>query len=105
MPQNHSILKVHKVGCGNGTRLAWTKNNLNSGYYGIEASTQAVEQACKNCKGVQSYKKDYRTLFTWHPHFECMSHKIKNHGEKSYTDNHDDWVAVSVLRKHQNKNT
>ena len=54
-----------------------------------------------HCPGVQSYKMDYRTLFTWHPDYECMTHKIRHHSEKSYTDVSDEWVAVSVLRKFQ----
>ncbi|MDO8464123.1 MAG: class I SAM-dependent methyltransferase [Gallionella sp.] len=49
--------------------------------------------------GVQSYKMDYRTLFTWHPDYECMTHKVRLHGEAGYTDAMDEWTAVSVLRK------
>lgn len=51
--------------------------------------------------GVQSYKMDYRSLFTWHPDYECMTHKVRHHGEANYTDVPDEWVAISVLRKHQ----
>lgn len=171
LPKNTGMIKVLEVGCGDGTRLAWIKNNLNADCYGIEPSAQAVEQACTKgvnvqqgtadmlpfdnqnfdivifgfclylCdredlfhiaseadrvlrapgwlmimdffsplprartyhhrEGVQSYKMDYRTLFTWHPDFECMTHKIRNHGEASYTDDPDDWVAISVIRKCQ----
>ena len=49
--------------------------------------------------GVQSYKMEYRTLFTWHPAYECMTHKIRHHSEFSYTDDPEEWVSVSVLRK------
>jgi ubiquinone/menaquinone biosynthesis C-methylase UbiE len=164
-------LKVLEVGCGDGTRLAWLKNNLNADCYGIEPSAQAVAAAC--AKGinvqqgtadilpfdsqrfdlvifgfclylcdredlfriaseadrvlhtpgwlmimdfyspvpqartyhhrpsVQSYKMDYCSLFTWHPDYACMTHKVRHHGEGNYTDAPDEWVAVSVLRKHQ----
>lgn len=51
--------------------------------------------------GVQSFKMDYRTLFVWHPDYECMTHKVRHHGEAIYTDAPDEWVAVSVLRKYQ----
>ncbi len=51
--------------------------------------------------GVQSYKMDYRTLFTWHPSYECMTHKVRHHADSNYTDASDDWIAVSVLRKCQ----
>ena len=50
--------------------------------------------------GVQSYKMDYRTLFNWHPSYECMTHKVRHHSEGGYTDEQDEWVAVSILRKH-----
>ena len=50
---------------------------------------------------MQSYKMDYRSLFTWHPDYECLSHKVRNHGDASYTDNPEEWVAISVLRKRQ----
>lgn len=51
--------------------------------------------------GVQSYRMDYRTLFTWHPDYECVTHKVRHHSEMGYTDAPDEWVAVSVLRKYQ----
>ena len=169
LPANAERLKVLEVGCGDGTRLAWIKNNLNAGCYGVEPSARAV--AAANAKGisaqqgtadalpfgnnsfdivifgfclylcdredlfriaseadrvlsspgwllildfyspapranayqhrlgVQSYKMDYRTLFAWHPDYECMTHKVRLHGKASYTDAMDEWTAVSVLRK------
>jgi ubiquinone/menaquinone biosynthesis C-methylase UbiE len=51
--------------------------------------------------GMQSYKMDYRSLFAWHPDYECMTHKVRHHGVAGYTDDPEEWVAVSVLRKHQ----
>lgn len=168
---NAEKLKVLEVGCGDGTRLAWIKNNLNADCYGIEPSVQAVAVAnakgvdvrqgtaetlpfdncsfdivifgcclylcdredlfriaseadrvlCspgwllildfyspvpraniyQHCQGVQSYKMDYRKLFTWHPDYECMTHKVRLYGEINYTDAQDNWTAVSVLRKHR----
>lgn len=169
LPANAESLKVLEVGCGDGTRLAWIKNNLKADCYGIEPSAQAVAaanakgvnaqqgtadalpfdnnsfdivifgfclylcdredlfriaseadrvlrspgwlmildfyspvpmaNAYQHCLGVQSYKMDYRTLFTWHPDYECMTHKVRFHGEICYTDSIDEWTAVSVLRK------
>ena len=168
----HTIgAKVLEVGCGDGTRLAWLKNNLNVDCYGIEPSAQAVAAACAKglnvqqgtadvlpfddksydivifgfclylCDredlfrissaadrvlrapgwlmiqdffspmpsaktyhhrpGVLSYKMDYRTLFNWHPDYECMTHKLRHHSEGGFTDEQDEWVAVSILRKHR----
>lgn len=172
LPENTSRgMKVLEIGCGDGTRLAWLKNNLNVDCYGIEPSAQAVTNACakginvqqgtadvlpfdnqsfdivifgfclylcdredlfriageadrvlrapgwlmimdfyspisrantyQHSPGVQSYKMDYRTLFTWHPDYVCMSHNIRGHGKAGYTDDSDEWVAVSTLRKYQ----
>ncbi len=164
-------VKVLEIGCGDGTRLAWLKNNMNADCYGIEPSKLAVDEACAkgiNVKqgtaerlpfedqsfdivifgfclylcdredlfsiaseanrvlrapgwlmlldffspvpcanlyhhrpGVLSYKMDYRTLFNWHPDYECMTHKVRHHSELGYTDEQDEWIAVSILRKHQ----
>ena len=163
-------VKVLEVGCGEGVRLAWLKNNLDADCYGIEPSAQAVAAACAKglnvqqgtadilpfddqrfdivifgfclylCDredlfriaseadrvlrmpgwlfirdffssmpraktyhhrpGVLSYKMDYRTLFNWHPDYECMTHKLRHHSKGGFTDEQDEWVAVSVLRKH-----
>jgi ubiquinone/menaquinone biosynthesis C-methylase UbiE len=164
-------LKVLEIGCGDGTRLAWLKHNLNADCYGVEPSAQAVAaartkglnvergtadtlpfdsqsfdivifgfclylcdredlfriaseadrvlrapgwllildfysqlpraNAYRHSPGLVSYKMDYRTLFTWHPDYECMTHKVRHHSDASYTDDQDEWVAVSVLRKCQ----
>ena len=171
LPADTGGLKVLEVGCGDGTRLAWLKNNLNADCYGVEPSGQAVSVArtkgvnalqgtadslsfdsqsfdlvifgfclylCDredlfriaseadrvlrlpgwlmildfyspiprvrtyhHHPGVQSYKMDYRTLFTWHPNYECLTHKVRHHGKAIYTDAEDEWVSVSVLRKYQ----
>ena len=163
-------VKVLEIGCGEGARLAWLKENLNADCYGIEPSAQAVAAACAKglnvqqgtadvlpfddqsfdivifgfclylCDredlfriasaadrvlrapgwlmildffspvphaktyhhrpGVQSYKMDYRTLFNWHPDYACMTHKVRHHSEGGYTDDQDEWMAVSILRKH-----
>lgn len=49
--------------------------------------------------GVQSYKMDYRSLFVWHPAYVCLTHKVRHHGQSRYTDDSEEWVGVSVLRK------
>ncbi len=49
--------------------------------------------------GVISYKMDYRTLFSWHPDYECLTHKVRGHQNGVHTDDPEEWTAVSVLRK------
>jgi ubiquinone/menaquinone biosynthesis C-methylase UbiE len=52
--------------------------------------------------GIYSYKMDYRTLFTWHPSYLCISHKITSHEESEcYIDDPNEWIATSVIRKNQ----
>lgn len=50
-------------------------------------------------EGIWSYKMDYRRLFDWHPSYTCVSHNVMHHVTGMPTDQADDWVAVSVLRK------
>ncbi|UYO93982.1 class I SAM-dependent methyltransferase [Pollutimonas sp. M17] len=49
--------------------------------------------------GVYSYKMDYRRLFTWHPAYTCFAHKVTFHGRTEFTDDSQEWMATSVMRK------
>lgn len=49
--------------------------------------------------GVSSFKMDYRKLFDWNPMYVCYSHDVHAHGGGAYTDDAQEWVAISVLRK------
>lgn len=164
-------LNILELGCGDGTRLAWLKQNLNANCFGIEPSAKAVAAAqskginaiqgvadsipfpsksidilifgfclylCDredlfriaseadrviaqsgwiiildffsqvpsakpyhHLMGIKSYRMDYRNLFTWHPFYECYTHKVRHHIDAGYTDFREEWVSVSVLRKNQ----
>ncbi len=51
-------------------------------------------------EGVKSYKSDYRKMFTWHPAYSPISHKLSDHSNfKNFTDNQDEWIALSIIRK------
>jgi ubiquinone/menaquinone biosynthesis C-methylase UbiE len=50
-------------------------------------------------EGLKSYKADYRRLFDWHPAYTCLSHEITHHVNGQFTDEPNEWVALSVLRK------
>ncbi len=52
--------------------------------------------------GIYSYKMDYRTLFDWHPSYTCYSHKLSQHGINEFTDDPQEWVGTSVMRKKSN---
>lgn len=49
--------------------------------------------------GLFSYKMDYRKLFDWHPDYACFSHIVIAHGRRHYTDDQNEWIATSVIRK------
>lgn len=49
--------------------------------------------------GITTYKMDYSSLFTWHPAYHCLSHRIVHHSTLAYTDQQDEWVAISAIRK------
>ena len=53
--------------------------------------------------GVFSHKMDYRRLFDWHPDYVCVHHEIAHHATGEPTDDPDEWVAVSLLRKRPNE--
>ena len=49
--------------------------------------------------GVHSYKMNYLTLFTWHPSYSLYDHKVREHSSGQYTDQIDDYVSSSILRR------
>jgi ubiquinone/menaquinone biosynthesis C-methylase UbiE len=58
-----------------------------------------IEHAYHHREGVRTFKMDYRTLFSWHPRYECFSHRVFHHSEGGFTDDPQEWVAISVMRK------
>ncbi|WP_428995768.1 class I SAM-dependent methyltransferase [Lamprobacter modestohalophilus] len=54
-----------------------------------------------HAQGLYSYKMDYRSLFSWHPSYTCYKHEILHHMDSCFTDDPQEWVALSVLRKEQ----
>ena len=49
--------------------------------------------------GILCHKMDYRALFEWHPAYTCLSHQVSHHTADRFTDDTQEWVATSVLRK------
>ena len=72
------------------------------GWLGIEDffSPTPRSRAYHHQEGMFTYKMDNRSLFLWHPAYECMTHKVRHHQTNTYTDDPEEWVAVSVLRKY-----
>lgn len=62
-------------------------------------SVHPVRREYHHRRGLYSYKMDYRRLFDWHPSYTCFSHDLTHHGTHSFTDDSQEWVAISMLRK------
>lgn len=58
-----------------------------------------IKREYHHLPGLFSYKMDYRKLFDWHPNFTCYSHEVLNHSDLTYTDDSDEWTAISIIRK------
>lgn len=48
---------------------------------------------------IKSYKSDLSSMFTWHPFYTLMDHKVRHHSSRGYTDDSDQWMAATVIRK------
>ena len=48
---------------------------------------------------VYSYTMDYKILFTWNPDYSVYPHRVAHHTGDVHTDDRQEWVATSVLRK------
>ncbi|NBT58601.1 class I SAM-dependent methyltransferase [bacterium] len=62
-------------------------------------STKPSSNEYHHFSGLYAYKMDYRKLFDWHPDYTCFSHEVIKHAGNGYTDDPNEWVAISVLRK------
>ena len=49
--------------------------------------------------GLFTHKMDYRKLFMWNPSYSSYTHKVRKFLVSGYTDDLQEWVAISVLRK------
>ena len=67
-------------------------------------SPTPVRRAYHHRPGVFSHKMDFRTLFDWHPAYACYAHRLGHHGVNTYTDEQQEWVATSVMRKRSTSN-
>lgn len=62
-------------------------------------SEKSVRREYHHKPGLYSYKMDYRSLFDWHPSYTCYSHEVVHHSVHHFSDDSQEWVAISVLRK------
>lgn len=58
-----------------------------------------IKRTYHHSPGIFSYKMDYRELFDWHPAYTCYAHRLSHHGQNDFTDDPQEWVATSIMRK------
>ena len=53
-----------------------------------------------HCSGVHTYKDNLPAMFTWHPSYVITDHHIRHHSTRAYTDELQEWVAATILRRY-----
>ena len=53
-------------------------------------------------EGIFTHKMDYRKLWNWNPNYLCVSHQITSHKFDSFSNDLEEWVAISDLKKAYN---
>lgn len=49
--------------------------------------------------GVESFKDDLPSMFSWHPSYVMTDHRLRHHSTRAYTDDSQEWVAATILRR------
>lgn len=49
--------------------------------------------------GLQSYKSNLPEMFLWHPSYVVTDHRLRHHTTHAHTDDADEWVSATVIRK------
>jgi ubiquinone/menaquinone biosynthesis C-methylase UbiE len=49
--------------------------------------------------GVFSYKDNLSAMFSWHPSYVITDHRLRHHATRAYTDDPQEWVASTILRR------
>lgn len=62
-------------------------------------SPTPLEREYHHHAGIVSHKMDYRRLFDWHPAYSVYHHEVRHHAGEGITDEQQEWVSVSILRK------
>ena len=50
-------------------------------------------------EGVYSRKQNYGSMFSWHPDYTITDYSLRDHSDFSFTDNSDEWIASTIIRK------
>lgn len=53
-------------------------------------------------QGINSYKSNVPSMFCWHPAYVLTDHRVRHHATRTHTDDVNEWVASTVIRKSMN---
>lgn len=62
-------------------------------------STTPSSAVYRHNDNLLTYKMDYRKLFDWHPHYECIFHTVDTASKPVSKDDKSEWRATSIIRK------
>jgi len=62
-------------------------------------SPMPIQTEYKHRAGVYTTKMDFKKLFDWHPAYTNYFHRINHHISGRFTDDKNEWVGISCLRK------
>lgn len=62
-------------------------------------STTPFSTIYKHNNKLLTYKMDYRKLFDWHPHYECIFHTVDTASKPVPIDDKSEWRSTSIIRK------
>ena len=63
-------------------------------------SPESKTSSYKHQDGLNSYKDDLKSIFTWHESYVVTDHKIRHHLTGQYTDDAGEWVGMTMIRRH-----
>ena len=49
--------------------------------------------------GIESYKDDLPSMFSWHPSYVITDHCLRGLSSLTYTDDQQEWIASTLLRR------
>lgn len=62
-------------------------------------SPYSTSNSYSHFPGIECYKDNHPSMFSWHPSYMIMDHRLRQHEKTTYTDNSQDWVAATLLRR------
>ena len=62
-------------------------------------SPHQISNPYHHLPGIQSYKDNLPAMFSWHPSYVITDHRLRHHATRAHTDEPQEWVASTLLRR------